>query len=161
MPATIRFATLEDVEPIAQLLVANSADEGGALYGSYSTEKVRGWLQRTSPTVVAIVKGKVVGVLFSASRSEAVAPPVRAMLQAWPGQPDNWIYGPVCIDASQRGKQLLPALVKTLKAAMDGREGLLFINENNPRSIHAHQRLGMPVVAEFTLEQQRFVVMTA
>lgn len=161
MSATIRFATTDDVDQITQLLVANSAAEGGALYGSYSTAKVSGWLQRTSPTVVAMVKDNVVGVLFSASPSEVSAAPVRAMLQAYPGQPDAWIYGPVCIDASQRGKQLLSALVKELKTAMNGREGLLFINENNPRSIRAHQRLGMPVVAEFTLEQQRFVVMTA
>lgn len=161
MSLTLRIAKTEDVAQITRLLVANSAAEGGALYGHYSESSVAAWVERSSPTFIALQGNVLAGVLFTASIAEAKeAPPVLAMLNARPAAEDAWIYGPVCVSAEMRGQRVLDALVDYAKNQLAGREGLLFINASNTPSLRAHQRLGMPEVASFTLDNQTFVVLT-
>lgn len=160
MTLTLRTAKSEDIPAITRLLVANSAAEGGALYGQYTESGVEGWVMRPSPTFIALKGTHLAGVLFTATIAESKEPPVLAMLAARPAAEDAWIYGPVCVSAEMRGKQVLDALVNYAKQRMAGREGLLFINATNAPSLRAHQRLGMPEVAVFTFEHQKFVVLT-
>jgi hypothetical protein len=44
---------------------------------------------------------------------------------------------------------------------LPGREAVLFINANNSRSLRAHGRLGMVQVANFTLGEQAFIVLSS
>ncbi|RWR03689.1 hypothetical protein ED28_01495 [[Pantoea] beijingensis] len=163
---TTRLARLQDAENIADLLIANSADNGGELYGNYSVEVVAEWIERATPTLVALDEGRVIGVLFTAEKARVKAKPVVEMLKVWPGDADAYLYGPVCIDVDARGqtdqqqKRVFTELYRELKQQFPTREGLLFINTENTRSIAAHQRLGMTRVADFTCEGTQFVVMT-
>lgn len=160
MSITIRVATVADAAAITALLLPNTAAHGGALYGDWSLAVVQRWLGSGSPIVVATEQETLTGVLFSAEKRDASAPPAVAMLQAYPGEPNAYVYGPVCIDASMRGKGILEKLVGCLEKAVGGRQGILFINAGNEASLRAHERLGMRRVAEFLLKGEVFHVLT-
>ena len=83
-----------------------------------------------------------------------------AMLNAWPGSADAYVYGPVCIDQATRGQGVLEALYAHVVARLPDREAILFINASNTRSLQAHGRLGMVQVANFTLGGDVFIVLS-
>src|SRR3984957_11383175 len=80
-----RPATIEDAEPISALLTANSPDRGGALHGDWPIGLVTEWIESGALIVVAMDGPKLVGALLTSKRAQATAPPVVAMLKAWPG----------------------------------------------------------------------------
>lgn len=107
---TTRTATCHDVECISALLMANSADRGGTLYGDWSVGVVRDCITSGQLIIVAMDGAHLLGVLFTSETARASAPTVLAMLAAWPGSADAYVYGPVCIDEAARGKGVLEAL---------------------------------------------------
>src|ERR1700712_2546551 len=126
-----RPATLSDVERISALLLANAADRGGALYGDWSVAVVEECISSGQLIIIAIDGADLLGVLFTSEKACASAPPVLAMLKAWPGSADAYVYGPVCIDQAARGKGVLEALHAELVTRRPGREAILFIKANN------------------------------
>jgi hypothetical protein len=156
-----RPATIEDAEPISALLTANAPDRGGALYGDWPIGVVTKWIEGGTPVVVAMDGPKLLGVLFTSEKAQASTPPVVAMLKAWPGSADAYLYGPVCVDQAARGLGVLEAMYAHAVALLPGREAILFINANNSRSLRAHGRLGMVQVANFTLGEQAFIVLSS
>ena len=156
-----RAAAMEDAEPISALLTANAPDRGGALYGDWPIGVVTKWIEGGTPVVVAIDGPKLLGVLFTSEKAQASTPPVVAMLKAWPGSADAYLYGPVCVDQAARGLGVLEAMYAHAVALLPGREAVLFINANNSRSLRAHGRLGMVQVANFMLGEQAFIVLSS
>lgn len=73
------------------------------------------------------------------------------------------ITGPVCIDESWRGKGVIERLYEALYQELHGEynAAVVFVSVENPRSIKAHERLGMTVVDEFTFKEKSYVVMAA
>ena len=158
---SIHLATAADIEGIAQLLQANAPSQGGSLTGEFPLDKVRQMALGGSPVVVASRDDRVVGVLFSAAKDMHPAPPsITAMLAAWPGTPDAYVYGPACIASTERGQGLLPRLYAQLQRYCPGREAILFIRRDNSASLRAHERLGMREVAGFTLEGDEYAVLS-
>ncbi|WP_229169077.1 GNAT family N-acetyltransferase [Bradyrhizobium altum] len=82
------------------------------------------------------------------------------MLKVWPGGPGAYVYGPVCVAPDARGLGVLDALYARLRATFPGREAILFIREDNPRSLKAHLRLGMRAVARYDFGGTVFVVLS-
>lgn len=158
---TVRRALVADITSISDLLMANAAERGGQLYGDWSVAVVKGWIEAGALILIATEGEKTIGVLFASEKSQASAPPVRAMLLAWPGSTDAFVYGPVCIDATARGRGVLQALYSELVARRPGREALLFINAGNDRSLRAHERLGLKKVASFFLDRDEFIVLSS
>lgn len=158
---TTRPATHNDVEGISALLMANAADRGGTLYGDWSVGVVENCIAAGQLIIVAIDGPHLLGALFTSEKARASAPPVLAMLKAWPGSVDAYVYGPVCIDQAARGRGVLEALFTDLTTRRSGREAILFIKANNLRSLHAHTRLGMLQVASFTLDGEVFEVLSS
>jgi hypothetical protein len=156
-----RAATIEDAEPISALLTANAPGRGGALHGEWPVGVVTKWIEDGALVVVAMDGPKLLGVLFTSGKAQASAPPVVAMLKAWPGSADAYVYGPVCVDQAARGLGVLEAMHAYAVARLPGREAVLFINASNTRSLRAHARLGMVQVANFTLDEQAFVVLSS
>ena len=93
-------------------------------------------------------------------KRQASALPVVAMLKAWPGSADAYVYGPVCIDQAARGQGVREARYAHVVARLPEREAILFINASNTRSPQAHGRLGMVQVANFTLGGEVFIVLS-
>jgi len=163
-PVTIRRATASegDVAQISTLLIANSAENGGMLYGDWTAPMIGKWLETGSPVIVAEnAEGIIKGVLFSAENAADAAPPVREMFKVAAEQRlgNPYAYGPICVDASIRGQGMPGQLFALLDAEVGGRRGILFINSNNPGSLQAHRKLGMPLIGGFTLGDQVFDVL--
>jgi hypothetical protein len=68
-------------------------------------------------------------------------------------------YGPICIDVTLRGSNLLPELYNLMRASFASKFpiGITFINKINQRSFAAHTRkLGLEVIDEFEFNGNSF-----
>ncbi|MGY3489111.1 hypothetical protein ACVW1C_006994 [Bradyrhizobium sp. USDA 4011] len=156
-----RLATSSDAEAISALLTANTGDRGNMLLGQWPREVIETRIARGQSIVIATGdKGRLLGALLTSEEGFGEAPPVQAMLKAWPGSPDAYVYGPVCVAQDARGLGVLKALYARLQATFPGREAILFIREDNPRSLKAHLRLGMRAVARYDFGGKVFVVLS-
>jgi L-amino acid N-acyltransferase YncA len=116
-------------------------------------------MMRGLPLVVARREGRVLGFVMSAARTmNSELPVLRAMFGAYAGTPDAYVYGPICVDQAERGKGLAAAMFSALRALHPGREGVLFIRDDNEASLQAHRRMGMHEVARFDLDGTNFAV---
>ncbi|WFR77647.1 hypothetical protein P9875_18160 [Janthinobacterium rivuli] len=156
----VNLAQATDIDAITALLQANSPSHGGSLTGEFSRDKVAGMADGASPVIVArrMADGPVVGVLFSAAPATAQAPVVLAMLAAYAGSDNAYVYGPVCIAESERGQGLLALLYAAMREQHGGAEAVLFIRRDNIGSLRAHERLGMREVAAFVFDGVQFAV---
>jgi L-amino acid N-acyltransferase YncA len=145
----IVLARQGDIDGILDLQERNLPQSGGML----SARLPRAWFEAAimaMPVVVARRDGRVVGYLASAPLAAGAGVPViEAMLRAYRGAPDAYVYGPICIDEAERGRRLANAMFAALRARLPGREGILFIRRDNPASLRAHAKMGMTEVAEF------------
>jgi L-amino acid N-acyltransferase YncA len=156
----IRWAQTEDAARVSSLLTMNSSQRGGALYGDWSIGVVAKWISSGALIVIAIDGSKLLGALFTSEKAQASAAPVVAMLRAWPGADDAYVYGPVCIDEAARGKGVLEKLFAYVTGRLPGRAPVLFIKANNTRSLQAHAKLGLRQVADFRLGGEVFIVLS-
>jgi len=119
--------------------------------------------------IVAVEQQQVVGYLCSASVNYCRQfPLLAALVQCFPKlryaeKPlDSYrafVYGPVCIARSQRGRGLLRRLYQELLRAIGARYdlGIALISKNNPRSLEAHVRkLGMTPVGDYEFRGQQY-----
>ncbi len=137
MPAEydISLATPDDVPGILALQEPNLVERGGGL----SVRQNADWFRRAildKSVVVARSNGKVVGyVLGTSLAAKAHIPIIQAMLRAFPPPPDCYLYGPVCVAESERGKGLAVLLFKELQTHMNGRPTMTFIRADNLMSL--------------------------
>ena len=146
----ISLATREDVSGILGLQECNLSNKGGSLSVPFS----RDWFETAcadAQVIVARRNGSVVGYLiFSTFAAQAHVPLVQAMLKVYPGTPDAYNYGPICVAASERGRGLAGAMFAELRRQQPGREAIAFIRRDNATSLLAHKKMGMQEVAEFS-----------
>jgi len=72
---------------------------------------------------------------------------------------NSYQYGPICIDTSVRGTEVLPNIFNFALKQMAKRYAILltFVNQINPRSFEAHHRkLGLDIIQEFTYNGNRY-----
>ena len=72
---------------------------------------------------------------------------------------NSYQYGPICIDKSQRGTDVLPLPFEFAREEMNSKYPILvtFINKVNQRSYEAHVRkLGLEVITEFEFNNNNF-----
>jgi len=72
---------------------------------------------------------------------------------------NSYQYGPICIDKSVRGTEVLQEIFSFSLAEMAKRYPILitFVNQINPRSFEAHHRkLGLDVIQEFEFNGNRY-----
>lgn len=152
-------ATHDDIDGILALQERNLPEHGGML----SARLPRAWFEAALddlPIIVARRGGCVVGYLVAASRAAVAAVPViAAMLRAYPGADDAYVYGPVCVAEEERGQGLAAAMFAELRTALPGREGILLIRSDNVASLRAHGRMGMRQVAEFEHDDVALLVL--
>jgi GNAT superfamily N-acetyltransferase len=154
---SIERATLSHVDGIMKLAEENYPENGGELTGTLNRNAVEATIQKL-PSIVACQAGRVVGFLLTWEKGPSGNPCVNAMLKAYPGSADAYVYGPVCVDASVRGLGIAGKMFEKLKDLLPSREGILFIKASNERSLHAHRKMGMYETARYTFEGKEFVV---
>jgi hypothetical protein len=155
-----RLANSDDAIHISELLMANADGRGGMLLGDWSVDVIQARIGDKQPIIIAMTGAVLLGVLLTEDKAHASAPPVIAMLEAWPGRADAYVYGPVCVERNARAQGVLEALYAKLVALFPSREAILFIRADNPRSLRAHLRLGMREVARFELKSDMFIVLS-
>lgn len=170
-----RRATPEDVPAILAVQVANfigNLDEAERQDGFLSVEFTRKQLEEMADNVGIIVASdgaRLAGYLCASScEFNRPFPLLASMMQQcdeidYGGRPlassRLFIYGPVCIDRSYRGRGLLRGLYETLKKEVAGRYdvGVAFVAGDNPHSLRAHvDGLGMDLVGEFVFSAKRY-----
>jgi L-amino acid N-acyltransferase YncA len=146
----IARAMSADIAGILELQEQNQANRGGTL----SVALPRAWFEKTlaeMPVIVARSNERVVGFLVSSTLAAyAGVAVVEAMLQVYPARNGAYVYGPICVAASERGRGLAEQLFAALRLQLPGREGILFIRRDNVASLKAHLKMGVREVAEFT-----------
>ncbi len=156
----IGSATVDDISAILDLQERNLAHRGGTLSARLS----RAWFEAAitaMPVIVARRAGQVVGYLVSSPLAACVeVPVVQAMLQAYPGAPNAYVYGPICVEETERGRGVAGAMFEALRARLPGREGVLFIRRDNEASLKAHAKMGIREVARFKYDGNDFVVLS-
>ena len=156
--AEIGLATADDVAGILDLQERNLRKNGGALSVPLSPQ----WFDASidgMPIIVARRDGRVVGYVVSSPLEDQSDDPIlHAMLQAYPGSPGSYVYGPICVAESERGKGVARAMFEALRARLPGREGFTFIRADNAVSRKVHAGMGMREVATFTVADVAYVV---
>ena len=108
----ISLAMPNDIPGILALQEPNLPDSGGSL----SVRLTEDWFKQAvaaKSVVVGRRNDKVVGyVLGTSLAAKAHVPIVQTMMRAFPPPPDCYLYGPVCVAESERGKGLANALFR-------------------------------------------------
>jgi len=156
----ITLATPDDIPGMLALQDANLPDKGGSL----SVRLTEDWFRDTileKSIVVARCNSKVIGyVMGTALEANAHIAIIQAMLRAYPASPDCYVYGPICVAKSERGKGLARALFEELRSLIPGRPAMLFVRADNPSSLQAHRKMGMRELGTFDNEGVRYMALT-
>ena len=146
----IGLATAGDIDEILALQAENQPDQGGTLSAALPRERIAGLVAGPMPVVVARRAGRVVGYVIAAEPSDVRhIPIIAAMLETYRGDGGAYVYGPICVAATERGQGLAQRLFHALESRLPGREGILFIREDNAASLRAHEKMGMHRVGTF------------
>lgn len=147
-----------DLDGILALQADNQIARGGMLSAELPQSRIAEMMQEM-PLIVARSEGRVTGFLMATSRTmNTEFPVIRAMFDAYRGAENAYVYGPICVASSERGKGLAMRMFSELRRLEPGREGVLFIRLDNEASLHAHLRMGMKEVARFSLKGADFAV---
>lgn len=156
----ITRATAADLDGILELQARNQVAQGGSLAASLPAERILAML-REMPLIIARNDTHISGFLMTTTREmNADLPIVQAMLAAYPGSPDAYVYGPICVSEDTRGQGLAQHMFAELCRLEPGRDGILFIRKDNAASIRAHLKMGMQDVASFTFKGADYAVFT-
>jgi len=154
----IDVASETDIDAIVALQAANQMSRGGMLSAELPRSRITEMMQ-AMPLIVARNGKDITGFLMTTTRAmNADIPIVNAMFAAYEGSRDAYVYGPICVDATERGKGLAQAMFAKLRQQQPEREGILFIRDDNEASLKAHTRMGMRQVAEFQFNGFVYVV---
>jgi ribosomal protein S18 acetylase RimI-like enzyme len=153
----ISLAVPDDIPGIIALQEPNLPDNGGSL----SVRRPAEWFKHAileSSLVVCRRNGEVVGyVLGTSLAAKADIAIIQAMLRAFPAPPDCYLYGPVCVAETERGRGLAGAMFKELQAHMGGRCAMTFVRADNAQSLRAHRKMGMQDLGTFISEDVPYI----
>ena len=152
-------ATEIDLDGIMELQTANQPERGGTLSANLPRSRIAE-MMRAMPLIVARRGGRITGFLMTSTREmNADVPIIGAMLAAYRGGIDAYVYGPICVSAEERGNGLAQAMFAELQHLLPGREGILFIRRDNAASLRVHAKMGMREVAGFVFDENDYVVL--
>ena len=156
----IDTADERDLDGILALQEANQPERGGTLSARLSRTQLQTMLTDL-PLLVARRYDAIVGYLLAASTATVGGVPViRAMLAAYGGKPNAYVYGPIVVAEAERGRGLAQHLFESLRTRLPGREGILFIRADNSASLRAHEKMGVVPRGTFRHNDRDFVVLS-
>ena len=157
----IKVANAMDLEGILKLQSENQISQGGTLSAELSRSQIEE-MMTDMPQIVAYINDEIVGFLLTTSQAanrKRQVPIVDAMFTSYtPANTDSYIYGPVCVSQSQRGKGLAQMMFNELLYRAPNREGILFIKSDNESSLRAHEKMGLKKVSSFNFNTAEFHV---
>jgi L-amino acid N-acyltransferase YncA len=173
-----RRARAEDFSAILELQAANlrgNLSPEDQLEGFLSAEFTRQQLAEMSSGIALLVaseKDQVCGYLCAYSSDYGKKFPILAtMIESfgrvhYDGKPLSsyhaFVYGPVCVEKSYRGRGLLRGLYECLLREVAGGYdvGVAFVSKDNPHSLAAHVNgLGMSIAGEFEFRGRTYDIL--
>src|SRR5689334_179794 len=116
----IGAATEHDIDGVLALQEANQPERGGALSDHLARTLIEAMLADL-PLMVARRGSTIVGYLLAASKPTVIdVPVVRALLAAYGGKPDAYVYGPIVVAEAERGRGLAQRLFESLRRHLPG-----------------------------------------
>lgn len=170
-----RNAKKEDIPWVAQLQkryhisTISEADRPDGFVTTLFTEaQFSQLIEKEKGLAIATHGGEVVGYAMAASwdywstwplfQHMIADLPNTQFLGHWLSREDSYQYGPICIDKAFRGASVLPNLFEFSRRQMVSRYPILitFINQANPRSYRAHEKLGLEVIKAFSFNDNQY-----
>tara|TARA_B100001063_G_scaffold179147_1_gene168197 strand:- start:1866 stop:2432 length:567 start_codon:yes stop_codon:yes gene_type:complete len=172
----LRKGRLSDISEVLQLHSKYQIDsikeedkKDGFVTTAFTKEELSSLIEKEDGLFLCFVNNELVAYVMCASWSFwSVWPMFKHMLKNLPNlsykgiklsEYNSYQYGPICIDKSQRGTDVLPLLFDFAREEMNSKYPLLitFINKNNPRSFQAHtKKLGLAVITEFEFNNNSY-----
>lgn len=172
----LRNATLTDIDDILELHSKYQVDtineedkKDGFVTTAFSKEQLSSIIQEENGLFLCFKDNKLVAYVMAASWQFWSSWPMFAhMIKDLPNlqykgiqldEFNSYQYGPICIDKSVRGSDVLPMIFDFAREQMSQRYPILvtFINKINPRSYEAHTRkLGLEVIQEFEFNNNNY-----
>jgi len=153
----ISLAAPDDIPGILALQEQNLLEASGTL----SVRFTAGWFENaiSENSLVACRRGnEIVGYVAGTSiAANEKVPIITAMLRTFPPPANCYIYGPVCVADTERGKGLAGAMFAHLQAHMDNRPAMTFVRADNEPSLRAHRKMGMHDLGPFTNESIAYI----
>jgi hypothetical protein len=148
----ISLGRVADIPGVLALQEINLLERGGSL----SVRQTADWFRQAiveKSLVVGRHRKKVVGyVLGTSLAAKTHVMIIQTMLRDFPPLPDCYLYGPVCVAETERGKGLAGALFEELQRHMAGRPAMTFVRADNIASRRAHRKMGMSELGTFIHE---------
>ena len=174
-----RVAKVEDIESVLELHFKYQVDsikeedkKDGFVTTAFTKEELTELITKEQGLFIGVKDDKVMAYVMAASWQFWSRWPMFAhMVKDLPkltylGQTlsidNSYQYGPICIDKSVRGTQVLTEIFDFAREAMSKRYPILvtFVNKINPRSYEAHKRkLGLEVIQEFEFNKNHYYEM--
>jgi L-amino acid N-acyltransferase YncA len=156
----ISLASPGDIPGILALQEPNLPDNGGSL----SVRQSADWFSKAiaeKSVVAGRRNGEVAGyVLGTSLAAKAHVTIVQTMLRTFPPPANCYLYGPVCVAETERGKGLAGALFEVLQAHMTGRPAMTFIRADNEPSLRAHRKMGMRELGPFSNGAEQYIALS-
>ena len=172
----LKVAELSDIDDVLELHYKYQVDsikeedkKDGFVTTPFTKEQLTNLVKEEQGLFIAKIDDKVVAYVMAASwQFWSYWPMFKFMIEELPkleylGQKlsvdNSYQYGPVCIDKSVRGKQVLERIFEYSRFHMAKRFPILvtFINKINPRSYEAHKRkLGLDIIHNFEFNDQHY-----
>ena len=118
-------------------------------------------MMKDMPQIVALVNEEIVGFLLTTSQAvhkKRNVPIVDVMFKSYPGKTNSYIYGPVCVGKTQRGRGIAQRMFQELLLQEPNREGILFIENDNESSLRTQEKMGIKNVSNFKFNNKNFNV---
>jgi predicted GNAT superfamily acetyltransferase len=156
----ISLGRADDIPGILALQEINLVERRGSLSVRQTADWFRHAINENS-LVVGRRENKVVGYVLGTSRAaNAHVMIIHTMLRSFSPPPDCYVYGPVCVAATERGKGLAGALFEVLQTHMAGRPAMTFIRADNVASLRAHQKMGMSELGTFIHKDEPHIALS-
>ena len=153
----ISLATPDDIFGILILQEPNLPDTGGSL----SVRLTEDWFKQAiseKSVVVGRRDGKVVGYVSGTSlAAKAHVAIIQTMLRTFPPPTDCYLYGPVCVADTERGKGLAGAMFEILRKHKNARPAMTFVRADNEMSLRAHDKMGMERLGTFVNDSVPYI----
>ncbi|GAA2149003.1 hypothetical protein GCM10009760_41710 [Kitasatospora kazusensis] len=172
MTLSIRRAVAADRAGVLALIDGARGDglsaaeraERGFVQGHFDEAKLAA-MEATTGIYVAEEDGRIAGAALTGAASSVQdgGPPrltVDAAQRAGLAPDRCYLYGPVVVDPSFRGRGVVRNLLRAVDAHLGERfdHGVLFVEQSNLKSLAVHRHLGMHEAAEFAVADRRYTV---
>jgi hypothetical protein len=172
----LKIAELSDIEKVLELHFRYQIDsikeedkKDGFVTTPFTKEQLSELIEQEQGLFIALQDDEVVAYVMSASWQFWSKWPMFAFMIEHLGEleylgqklsvENSYQYGPICIDKSVRGTEVLKNIFDFARKSMAKRYPILvtFINKINPRSYEAHTRkIGLEVIQEFSYNNNNY-----